>query len=110
MRAAGLGLILMMLASSAVPAAADPATFDRTWDVLALCPATADGAFGYTLQFSAQVKAGVFRPLWHRGQAVLPHARWHDPAGRHREIRGQGSDGRQRLHAGKGQASDPLWL
>ncbi len=64
MRATGLGLILMMLASSAVPAAADPATFDRTWDVLALCPATADGAFGYTLQSSAQVKAGVLHGLY----------------------------------------------
>ena len=31
----------------------------RTWGVIALCPSTPDGAFGYTLQFTAEVKAGV---------------------------------------------------
>jgi hypothetical protein len=45
-------------------AVADPAAFDGTWDVLALCPATTEGAFGYTLQFPAQVKAGVLHGVY----------------------------------------------
>jgi hypothetical protein len=69
MRAAALGVILMVMvefgtSSPAAAAGRDPAAFDGTWDVLALCPSTADGAFGYTLQFTAQVKAGVLHGLY----------------------------------------------
>jgi len=69
MRAATFGLVLAaMLAPSALaPAGAagsDPAAFDGTWDVIALCPSTSDGAFGYTLQFTAQVKAGALHGVY----------------------------------------------
>jgi hypothetical protein len=70
MRVAALGLILsaMLVASAASPAvaagASDPAAFDGSWSVIALCPSTADGAFGYTLQFAAQVKGGVLHGLY----------------------------------------------
>jgi hypothetical protein len=66
MRVAALGLILsaMLMASAPPLAAADPAAFDGSWSVIALCPSTADGAFGYTLQFAAQVKGGVLHGLY----------------------------------------------
>jgi len=68
-RAATFGLVLAatLVSSAAVPAGAagsDPAAFDGTWDVIALCPSTSDGAFGYTLQFTAQVQAGVLHGVY----------------------------------------------
>jgi hypothetical protein len=65
MRAAALALLLNLAiapvaVSSAVAAGASDGTrFDGSWGVIALCPSTADGAFGYTLQFTAEVKAGM---------------------------------------------------
>ncbi len=68
MRTAALGLILAALllpsGSPAVAAGSDPAAFDGTYDVIALCPSTSDGAFGYTLQFTAQVTAGVLHGVY----------------------------------------------
>jgi hypothetical protein len=68
MRATGLGLIFMTIASSAaLPALAvgsDPAAFDGSWDVIAFCPSTASGTFGYTLQFAAQVKSGLLHGVY----------------------------------------------
>ena len=37
----------------------DPGRFDGTWDATLVCPRH-DGAFGYSYQFTAQVKDGVF--------------------------------------------------
>ncbi len=45
-------------------AASGPTAFDGTWDVIALCPSTTDGALGYTLRFSAQVKSGVLHGVY----------------------------------------------
>ena len=60
-------LSAIVLAVGGLPvakAAADSASFDGTWDVIALCPSTADGALGYTLQFTAEVKAGVLHGVY----------------------------------------------
>lgn len=58
-----LVLTTMLVPLAGLPATAagpsDAAAFDGSWSVLALCPATPDGAFGYTLQFTAEVKSGV---------------------------------------------------
>jgi len=68
MRAAAFGLTLtaMLLPAFMGPAAVaapDPGAFDGTWDVLALCPAE-NGALGYNLRFTAEVKAGVLHGLY----------------------------------------------
>lgn len=65
MRGLILSAIVVAIGLSPVMAAApDAAAFDGTWDVLVLCPSTADGAFGYTLQFTAQVKSGLLHGLY----------------------------------------------
>ena len=68
MRKTALGLVLAGLLAlwplSPAAAAGSDSAFDGTWDVLVLCPATGDGAFGYTLRFTAQVKAGVLHGLY----------------------------------------------
>ena len=51
-----VALVLHATHSSAAP---ETAAFDGTWTVILVCPRAADGAFGYTLQFDAGVKAGV---------------------------------------------------
>lgn len=52
-------LALLAVLIAALPAAAHAATFDGGWNVIILCPNTADGVVGYTLQFTAEVKGGV---------------------------------------------------
>ncbi len=37
------------------------AAFDGAWNVIVTCPAAADGALGYTLEFVAQVKDSYLR-------------------------------------------------
>jgi hypothetical protein len=54
-----LALALVAASPSAAAGSSDPLRFDGSWGVIALCPSTPDGAFGYTLQFTAEVKAGV---------------------------------------------------
>jgi hypothetical protein len=68
MRAAVLALVLAAIVqplsgSPSAAAGSDAAAFDGTWDVLVLCPRTSDGAFDYTLQFTAQVKSGVLHGI-----------------------------------------------
>jgi TolB-like protein len=41
-------------------ASSDAGRFDGTWDVTLVCPRHTDGALGYSYQFVAQVKDGVF--------------------------------------------------
>jgi len=52
-------LVPLDLWPAAAAGPSDPAGFDGSWSVIALCPSTTDGAFGYTLQFAAGVKSGV---------------------------------------------------
>ena len=56
-----ISVLCAALVFGAIPsgAASDTAAFDGTWIVILVCPHGADGAFGYTLQFDAAVKAGV---------------------------------------------------
>ncbi|MBV9782407.1 MAG: hypothetical protein JO264_01170 [Acidisphaera sp.] len=54
--------LIFAIASMATPTDAQaPAgsAFDGTWSVYLICSATADGAFGYSYNFVAQVKNGL---------------------------------------------------
>jgi class 3 adenylate cyclase len=49
--------------SARVAAVAHNAAFDGVWNVTVSCPAAADGALGYKLEFVAQVKDGYLRGI-----------------------------------------------
>ena len=49
---------VLTVLSAAAPAAAQPPAFDGTWSVIFTCPASADGATGYTRRFLAGVQNG----------------------------------------------------
>jgi hypothetical protein len=57
-------VIAMVGISPAARAASDAAAFDGTWDVIAICAGTTQGAFSYTLQFPAQVASGVLHGVY----------------------------------------------
>ena len=57
-----ISVLSAALVFGAIPstAAPDTAAFDGNWIVILVCPRAADGAFGYTLQFDAAVKAAPY--------------------------------------------------
>ena len=82
--------------SARVAAVAHNATFDGVWNVTVSCPAAADGALGYKLEFVAQVKDGYLRGI-------------HGTEGTPNSLRIEGqiqSDGSATLDA-KGHTGDP---
>jgi hypothetical protein len=70
MRIAALAVIVAVLSlpgmgsPAAVAAGSDSSGFDGSWDVIAVCPSNVNGTFSYTLQFVADVKAGVLHGLY----------------------------------------------
>ena len=66
------GLLPVLWSVDAWPAAPDAGRFDGRWGVILVCPKAPDGALGWTMEFTADVKAAMLhgehgvagRPGW----------------------------------------------